>query len=84
MIAIINYGLGNLTSIQNMCKRLGINAVVTNDRETIASASKIILPGVGHFKKGMENLHGSGLKLLLDELVLKEKKPILGKISNIQ
>ena len=60
MIAIINYGLGNLTSIQNMCKRLGINAVVTNDRETIASASKIILPGVGHFKKGMENLHGSG------------------------
>lgn len=78
MLAIINYGLGNLTSIQNMCKRLGIEAVVTADPEAIRKASKLILPGVGHFKKGMENLHGSGLKTVLDDLVLGEKKPILG------
>jgi glutamine amidotransferase len=78
MIAIINYGLGNLTSILNMLKRLGIEATITSDPDVIRSASKLLLPGVGHFKKGMENLHQSGLKTVLDELVLKEKKPILG------
>ena len=78
MIAIINYGLGNLSSIQNMCRRLNVNAVITNDPEKITEASKLILPGVGHFKKGMENLQASGLKSLLDELVLERKKPILG------
>jgi glutamine amidotransferase len=78
MIAIINYGLGNLTSILNMCKRLGIEATITSDPETIRNASKLLLPGVGHFKKGMENLHQSGLKELLDELVLVQKKPVLG------
>lgn len=78
MIAIINYGLGNLASIQNMCKRLSIDAVVTNNPEAISNASKLILPGVGHFKRGMENLHQSGLKGLLDHLVLEQKKPVLG------
>lgn len=78
MIAIINYGLGNLTSIQNMCKRIGINSIITNDIETLNAAEKLILPGVGHFKKGMENLHQSGLKNKLDEMVLIQKKPILG------
>jgi glutamine amidotransferase len=78
MIAIINYGLGNLTSIQNMCKRLGIDAVITQDPDVICKASKLILPGVGHFKRGMENLEASGLKGLLNELVLQQKKPILG------
>lgn len=78
MIAIINYGLGNLTSILNMHKRLGIEAVITDDEITISNADKLILPGVGHFKKGMDNLHTSGLKVLLDELVVMQKKPILG------
>lgn len=78
MIAIINYGLGNLTSILNMHKRLGIAAIITDDPAEIRKAAKIILPGVGHFKKGMENLQQSGLKNVLDELVLQEGKPVLG------
>ena len=78
MLAIINYGLGNLTSIRNMCKRIGVEAEITNDAAVIEGAERLILPGVGHFKKGMENLHGSGLKKLLDRLVLEEKRPILG------
>lgn len=78
MIAIINYGLGNLTSILNMCMHLGINAVITADHEEIKNAKKLVLPGVGHFKKGMENLKQTGLQLLLNELVLHQKKPILG------
>jgi imidazole glycerol-phosphate synthase subunit HisH len=78
MLAIINYGLGNLTSIRNMCRRIGVEAEITSDAGVIGRASGLILPGVGHFRKGMENLHASGLKLLLDRLVLEEKKPILG------
>src|SRR5579872_6208580 len=78
MLAIINYGLGNLTSIRNMCKRIGVEAEITADAALIESAARLILPGVGHFSKGMENLHSSGLKQLLDRLVLEEKRPILG------
>jgi glutamine amidotransferase len=78
MIAIIDYGLGNLYSVLNMHKRLGIEATITSDQSEIKAASKLILPGVGHFKRGMENLKQSGLKPLLDKLVLQEKKPILG------
>lgn len=78
MIAIINYGLGNLTSIKNMCRRIGVEAEITNDFDRIGNADKLILPGVGHFKRGMENLHEGGMKQLLDRLVLQEKKPILG------
>jgi glutamine amidotransferase len=78
MLAIINYGLGNLTSIRNMCKRIGAEAEITSDAGTITAADRLILPGVGHFKKGMKNLHESGLKELLDRLVLAEKRPILG------
>lgn len=78
MLAIVNYGLGNLTSIRNMCKRIGVEAEITNDTGVIKGAARLILPGVGHFRKGMENLHGSGLKKLLDRLVLEEKRPVLG------
>ena len=78
MIAIINYGLGNLTSIKNMCKRLSIDATITGDVEEIKKASKLLLPGVGHFKRGMANLQESGLVELLNQQVLEEKKPILG------
>jgi imidazole glycerol-phosphate synthase subunit HisH len=78
MLAIINYGLGNLTSIRNMCGRIGVEAEITADARVIEAASRLILPGVGHFKKGMENLHESGLKRLLDRLVLEEKRPVLG------
>jgi imidazole glycerol-phosphate synthase subunit HisH len=78
MLAIINYGLGNLTSIRNMCMRIGVEAEITHDERVIESAARLILPGVGHFKRGMENLHQSGLKRLLDRLVLEERRPILG------
>lgn len=78
MIAIINYGLGNLASILNMCRRLGIEAVITSDHAELTNADKLILPGVGHFKKGMDNLKESGLQELLNKLVLIDKKPILG------
>lgn len=78
MIGIINYGLGNLTSIKNMCGRIGVEADITDDPARIEKADKLILPGVGHFRKGMENLNGSGIRQLLDHLVLEQHRPILG------
>ncbi len=78
MIAIINYGLGNLTSIQNMCRRLSVDSIISSEEDELRKADKLILPGVGHFKQGMMNLQRSGLQSLLNELVLKDQKPILG------
>jgi glutamine amidotransferase len=78
MLAIINYGLGNLTSIRNMCSRIGVESEITDDAGLIERADRLILPGVGHFRRGMENLRESGMQPLLDRLVLQEKRPILG------
>jgi len=78
MIAVVDYGLGNLTSIGNMFKRIGVEAVITSDKDVLQRADKLLLPGVGHFRQGMDNLHSSGLKALLDTLVLEQGKPVLG------
>jgi glutamine amidotransferase len=78
MIAIVDYGMGNLTSIANMLHYIGATATITGDPKLIKDASKIILPGVGHFKRGMENLHESGLTDILNETVSLDKKPTLG------
>ena len=78
MIAVVNYGLGNLTSIGNMFRKLGREAVITADPAVIRDAEKLLIPGVGHFARGMANLRESGLQTLLNELVLEEKRPVLG------
>ena len=59
MITIIDYKTGNLGSIQNILKRIGEESVVTSDKNVIAEATKIILPGVGAFDTGMRNLIGT-------------------------
>lgn len=84
MIAIIDYGLGNLGSIKNMLKKIGTEAVITSDLEVIANAPKLILPGVGAFDNGMSNLHERGLVELLNRKVVEEKTPILGICLGMQ
>ncbi len=83
-LVIINYGMSNIRSVHNKFKRLGVNCIVTNKREDIEIADKLILPGVGHFKKGMENLEDLGLLEILNKKVLKEKTPILGICLGVQ
>jgi glutamine amidotransferase len=56
MIAIIDYGMGNLRSVHKAFEHLGFDAIVTRDKKKIASASKVVLPGVGAFKDCMKNL----------------------------
>lgn len=78
MIAIIDYGLGNLRSVAAAVKRLRHEVTVTNKHEELQQAEKLIMPGVGAFGDAMKNLHRLGLVGLLNRLVIQEKRPILG------
>lgn len=84
MITIIDYGLGNLASIQNMYKHLGIAACVASTPAAIREASRIILPGVGAFDNGMRNIIGLGLLEVLNRKALVEKVPVLGICLGMQ
>lgn len=84
MIVIIDYGMGNLGSIGNMCKRIGIDSLVTSDPEVIAVADKLILPGVGAFDQGMTNLEKRGLLPVLAKRVLDQGCPLLGICLGMQ
>ncbi len=85
MISIVDYGLGNLASVQNMFRKIGVREVViTKDPEIISKAEKIILPGVGAFDAGMTNLQNSGLIPLLNQRVLNDNIPLLGICLGMQ
>lgn len=85
MIAIVDYGVGNLGSISNMLKKLSAGEVtMATTSEDIKRADKYILPGVGAFDTGMKLLNASGLRNELDVQVLSNKKPILGICLGMQ
>ena len=84
MIIIINYGLGNLGSIVNMFKHIGVSAKVSSDKAEIKASEKLLLPGVGAFDIAMKRVHESGIKELIDHKVLVEKVPILGICLGMQ
>ncbi len=78
VIGIVDYGLGNLASVAGAIEYLDFEPVITSDPETLCQCSKIILPGVGAFGDGMENLRARGLLQPLNYIALEKKKPILG------
>lgn len=82
MISIIDYGMGNIGSILNMLKKIKVESQIVKDAEGIRSAQKLILPGVGSFDKGTENL--APLIETLNHKVLVEKIPILGICLGMQ
>jgi glutamine amidotransferase len=85
MIVIVDYGIGNLASVLNMLKKIGVKeAAVSGNEEVLAKASKILLPGVGAFDSGMGNLEKSGLISLLNQKALREKVPVLGICLGMQ
>jgi glutamine amidotransferase len=85
MIVIIDYGIGNLASVLNMFKKIGVPDVkVSRDKEVIQQADKLLLPGVGAFDAGMNNLEQTGLIPVLNEKVLEQKTPILGICLGMQ
>ncbi len=85
MIAIVDYGMGNIFSVQNMFKHIDVREIkLTKEKSEIEQADKIILPGVGAFDNGMMNLNASGLIEVLNQKVLIEKKPVLGICLGMQ
>lgn len=84
MIVIVDYGMGNVGSIQNMVKKAGSRAVVSSEHSDIEAASKLILPGVGSFDHGMSNLRERQLLDLLHRKAMEEKTPILGICLGMQ
>ena len=83
MIAIIDYGVGNLFSLTSSFKKIGVDVVATADKEVIKSADKLILPGVGAFADAIKKLRDSGLdKVIIDEA--KKGKKIMGICLGMQ
>lgn len=85
MIAIVDYDVGNVASVANMLRRVGVEkCVVTRDPDILSSADKVILPGVGAFDRGMENLVRLKLVDPLEKLVLERGVPFLGICLGMQ
>lgn len=84
MIAIIDYGMGNLHSVYNALHTIGADVCITRDPKIIANADKMVLPGVGAFYDCMKNLHDYQLIDVLNEEVCGKKKPLLGICLGMQ
>ncbi|QQR82033.1 MAG: imidazole glycerol phosphate synthase subunit HisH [Deltaproteobacteria bacterium] len=82
-VVIVDYGMGNLRSVQKAFEKVGAKAVISGDPETIAKAKKIVLPGVGAFSACMDNLTKANLIEPI-RAVIEEKKPFLGICMGMQ
>ena len=84
MITLIDYGVGNIFAFQNVYKRLNIPTRIAKTAADLKNSEKLILPGVGAFDFAMEQLNASGMRQILDELVLDKKVPIIGICVGMQ
>jgi glutamine amidotransferase len=82
-IVIIDYGIGNVKSMYNAFYNIGLKPELTSDRQTILNADAVVLPGVGAYNKGMENLNNLGLFQIIHEFV-KKGNPFLGVCLGMQ
>jgi glutamine amidotransferase len=84
MITIVDYGMGNLRSVQKAFERIRVPAKISSDVSAVLNAEKLVLPGVGHFERGINNLKEKGLLSALNEVVREKKKPVLGICLGMQ
>lgn len=84
MIAIIDYGSGNIQAIKNIYKRLKVDCEFVNEPTQLNNANKIILPGVGAFDEAMQKLDESGMRDALNEKVIEKEMPVLGVCVGMQ
>lgn len=83
-IGIVNYGMGNIASVNNAINHIGFNAFIINNPADFRKADKVILPGVGAFPRAIENISYLGLSEALNEYALVKKKYILGLCLGMQ
>jgi glutamine amidotransferase len=84
MIAIIDYGVGNIKAFANIYKRIGLDVKIAQNASDLKGATKLILPGVGHFDYAMERFAHSGMMETSNELVLEKKVPVVGICVGMQ
>lgn len=84
MTTIIQYGLGNVGSIFNMCKYIGAKVRISSSLAEIEDSTSLILPGIGSFDNGMQLLEETGIKDILQKKVIQQKVPILGICLGMQ
>jgi glutamine amidotransferase len=84
VIAVVDYGMGNLRSVERAFAAIGQKAVITSDHDVLREAERLVLPGVGAFGVAMQRLRESGLADVLDEQVRGERKPLLGICLGMQ
>jgi glutamine amidotransferase len=82
-VAIVDYGMGNLFSVGQACRHLGLNGIITTSPDDLAKADGVILPGVGAFADAMESLHSLGLVEPLREIGASDK-PLMGVCLGMQ
>lgn len=83
-VTLVNYGLGNIQAFAHIYQRLNIPVEVATTPEQLARAEKIVLPGVGAFDWAITRLNDSGLRDMLDDLVLRKQVPVLGVCVGMQ
>lgn len=78
MIVVVDYGAGNIRSVMNMLRTVGAKARIAENGDALEGATRLILPGVGHFDHGMAQLEARGFRAALDDFVRNDRLPILG------
>lgn len=84
MISILDYGLGNVKAFSNAFRRLDVRFKIVQNKSELKDAEKIVLPGIGHFDQAMQRLNQSGMRDILDNLVLNQNIPVLGVCVGMQ
>lgn len=84
LVAIVDYGMGNLHSVKRKLDRIGVHAHLTSEPGELLRADKLLLPGVGHFGNAMQHLRALGLVPVLHEAVMVNRTPILGICLGMQ
>jgi glutamine amidotransferase len=84
VIHIVDYGVGNIQAFLNLFKRLGIDAQRACAPDALTGATRLVLPGVGHFDHAIQRLNDSGLRPRLEELVLGSQVPVVGVCVGMQ
>ena len=84
MITIVDYGMGNLGSIHNMFKKIGVQSVIVTEPEQVAAAHTLVLPGIGKFDHAMSSLADRGLRGPVEDAALVRRIPVLGICLGMQ
>lgn len=84
MIGVVDYGVGNIQAFMTLFKRLGFDAQRAQTPQALEGATRLVLPGVGHFDHAMQRLNDSGMRPVLEGLVLGEGMPVIGVCVGMQ